>query len=154
MKNVEYDIKILKQLEKQANAPNDFKVYETRDGKFSSRIGPYFLKGKKPNVTFGIRIMQHHTNLNGVAHGGLLMAFLDTVGGHIAASISGEPSVTAMFNSSFLRPVPLGTWAEATAKVLKNGNKAVFVRATMTVEESVVCSVEGLWQKINKKVVI
>ena len=55
-----------------------------------------------------------------------------------------------MFNASFLSPVPLGTWAEATAEVLKNGKKAVFVHASMTVERKIVFSIEGLWQKINK----
>ena len=61
------------------------KVYESRDGMFSDRIGPYFIKGRYPDVIMGIRILDHHSNLNGVSHGGLLMAFVDTIGGYIAA---------------------------------------------------------------------
>ena len=30
---------------KVADAPEGFKVYESRDGMFSDRIGPYFIKG-------------------------------------------------------------------------------------------------------------
>ena len=45
-----------------ANAPKDFKLYESRDGMFTDRIGPYFIKGSYPDVTMGIRILDHHSN--------------------------------------------------------------------------------------------
>jgi len=69
----------------KANVPEGFKMYESRDGMFTDRIGPYFIKCRYPEVTLGMRIFQHHSNLNGVAHGGLLMAFVDTIGGYVAA---------------------------------------------------------------------
>ena len=135
----------------QANAPDDFKLYESRDGMFSDRIGPYFIKGKYPNVTMGIRILEHHSNYNGVSHGGLLMAFVDTIGGYIAAKAGEGPSVTANFNANFMRPAPVGAWIEGTGKALKTGRKAIFVRVELTFKKKLVFTAEGIWQKINSE---
>ena len=52
----------------KANIPKNFKIYESRDGMFTDRIGPYFIKGRYPEVILGMRIFEHHSNLNGVAH--------------------------------------------------------------------------------------
>lgn len=135
----------------QANAPDDFKLYESRDGMFSDRIGPYFIKGKYPNVTMGIRILEHHSNYNGVSHGGLLMAFVDTIGGYIAAKAGEGPSVTANFNANFMRPAPVGAWIEGTGKALKTGRKAIFIRVELTLKKKLVFTAEGIWQKINRE---
>ena len=135
----------------QANAPDDFKLYESRDGMFSDIIGPYFIKGRYPNVTMGIRILEHHSNYNGVSHGGLLMAFVDTIGGYIAAKAGEGPSVTANFNANFMRPAPVGAWIEGTGKALKTGRKAIFIRVELTLKKKLVFTAEGIWQKINRE---
>ena len=136
---------------KKANAPEGFKLYESRDGMFTDRIGPYFIKGRFPDAIIGIRIFEHHSNLNGVAHGGLLMAFVDSIGGYTAAKAGASASVTANFNANFIRPVPLGSWIEGKGKALKAGRKAVFIRVELTLDEKIVFSAEGIWQKINKQ---
>ena len=136
---------------KKANAPEGFKLYESRDGMFTDRIGPYFIKGRFPDAIIGVRIFEHHSNLNGVAHGGLLMAFVDTIGGYTAAKAGESASVTANFNANFIRPVPLGSWIEGKGKALKAGRKAVFIRVELALEEKIVFSAEGIWQKINKQ---
>ena len=136
---------------KKANTPSDFKLYESRDGMFTDRIGPYFIRGRYPDITLGIRIFEHHSNLNGVAHGGLLMAFVDTIGGYIAAKAGEGPSVTANLNTNFIRPIPLGSWLEGKGKALKAGRKAIFVRVELTLEKQLVFTAEGIWQKINRE---
>ena len=135
----------------KANAPKGFKLYESRDGMFTDRIGPYFIKGRFPEAVLGIRIFEHHSNLNAVAHGGLLMAFVDTIGGYTAAKAGESPSVTANFNANFIRPVPLGAWIEGKGKALKAGRKAIFIRVELTFEQKLVFTAEGIWQKINKE---
>ena len=134
-----------------ANAPKNFKLYESRDGMFTDRIGPYFIKGRYPDVTMGIRILDHHSNMNGVSHGGLLMAFCDTLGGYIAAKAGEGPSVTANFNANFMRPAPLGAWIEGAGKALKIGRKAIFIRVELTLEKKLIFTAEGIWQKINRE---
>ena len=134
-----------------ANAPEGFKLYDSRDGMFTDRIGPYFIKGSYPDVTMGIRILDHHSNYNGVSHGGLLMAFVDSIGGYIAAKAGEGPSVTANFNANFMRPAPVGSWVEGTGKALKVGRKAIFIRVELTLEKKLVFTAEGIWQKINRE---
>ncbi len=134
----------------KANAPDGFKVYESRDGMFSDRIGPYFIKGRYPDLIMGVRILEHHSNLNGVSHGGFMMAFVDTIGGYIAAKAGDGPSVTANLNSNFMRPAPVGAWVEGSGKALKVGRKAVFIRVELTLENKLIFTAEGIWQKINR----
>ncbi len=133
----------------RADAPEDFKIYETRDGLFSNRTGPYFIKGRFPDAVMGVRILEHHCNLNKVAHGGLLMSFVDTVIGRTAAAASQHLCATASLTSHFLRPVPVGSWVEGRAQVLKLGKRAVFLRGDLTIDDELVFSAEGLWQRIN-----
>ena len=135
----------------KANAPQNFKLYESRDGMFSDRIGPYFIKGRYPDIILGIRIFEHHSNVNGVAHGGMLMALADTIGGYIAAKAGEGASVTANLNSYFMRPVPLNSWVEGTGKALKTGKRAIFIRVELTLDDKLVFAADGMWQKINRE---
>jgi acyl-coenzyme A thioesterase PaaI-like protein len=135
----------------EGRPPPGFKVYETRDGMFSSRIGPYFIKGRYPDSVLGVRIMAHHCNLYGIAHGGLLMAFCDTVMGRAAAAASEAMCATATLTSHFVQPVALGAWLEGRVTVLKSGKRSVFLRADLTVDGAFVVSAEGLWQRVNLK---
>jgi len=133
----------------EGRPPPGFKDYETRDGMYSSRIGPYFIKGRYPDAVLGVRIGEQHCNLNRVAHGGLLMSFCDTVLGRAAAAATQATCVTASLTSHFIRPVPIASWVEGRAEVLKAGKRAVFLRADLTVDGEIVFSAEGLWQRIN-----
>ena len=129
--------------------PAGFKVYETRDGLFSSRTGPYFIKGRHPDTVLGVRILDHHCNVFGIAHGGLLMSFCDTVLGRAAAAATREMHATASLTTHFIRPVALGAWLEGRATVLKAGGRTVFLRADLTVDGEIAVSAEGLWQRIK-----
>ena len=53
-----------------ARPPDDFKLYETRDGRFSERLAPCFVKGRGRDPATGFRVLDRHTDRNGVAHGG------------------------------------------------------------------------------------
>ena len=63
----------------RAQAPEGFKIYETRDGLYSAHNGPFFIKGRFPDAVMGVRILDRHCNLNRAAHGGRLMSFVDMV---------------------------------------------------------------------------
>ena len=129
--------------------PTGFKVYETRDGLFSSRTGPYFIKGRHPDTVLGVRILDHHCNVFGIAHGGLLMSFCDTVLWRAAAAATREMHATASLTTHFIRPVALDAWLEGRATVLKAGGRTVFLRADLTVDGEIAVSAEGLWQRIK-----
>lgn len=131
------------------NIPNDFKLYNPLDGKFSFTIGPYYIKGTYPNIEFGVRILEKHTNVNNVAHGGFLMGLADTVGGHTAYNALKKKSVTASFNANFIRPVPSNSWIVSKGTILKAGKRTIFIEVSILIEEVLVFQANGLWQIIN-----
>ena len=57
------------------------------------------------------------SNLNNVAHGGFLMAYADSVGGFYAYNKVKKPIVTVNLNCNFIKPVSIGSWLEAKAKI-------------------------------------
>lgn len=132
-----------------ARAPDGFKLYETRDGLFSNRTGPYFIKGRFPDAVMGVRILDRHCNLNMVAHGGLLMSFMDTLIGRTAAAAAQHLCATASLTCHFLKPVPVGAWVEGRAQALKTGKRAVFLRGELICDGELAFTAEGLWQRIN-----
>lgn len=134
-----------------ARPPGGFKLYDARDGRFSAALGPYFVKGRGTELTMGLRILDWRANRNGVAHGGALMAFADTLCGNIAARASDYPSATVSLHSSFLRPVPLGAWVEGRARALRAGRRCIFMRAELTADGALAFTAEGVWQRIDPR---
>ncbi len=134
-----------------ARPPDGFKLYEARDGRFSERLGPYFVKGRGTGLAMGFRVLDHHTNRNGVAHGGALMAFADTLCGNVAARAADYASATVSLNGSFLRPVPAGAWVDGAAHVLRVGRRSVFLRAELAANGVLSFTAEGIWQRMDPR---
>tara|TARA_B100000902_G_scaffold382641_1_gene420550 strand:+ start:617 stop:1039 length:423 start_codon:yes stop_codon:yes gene_type:complete len=136
-------------MKKKLQIPRGFKPYKTIEGKFADHIGPYFLKKPFPNTIFGTFVENYQSNLNEVAHGGFLMAYADSVGGFFAYNTVKKGIVTINLNSQFIRPVPVGSWLEATGEVKKYGKRLVFVNIEMFIKSKLVFSSTGTWQIIN-----
>lgn len=134
-----------------ARPPDGFKLYQTRDGRFSERLGPYFVRGRGLGLVMGFRVLDRHANSNGVAHGGALMAFADTLCGNIAARAADYVSATMTLNSSFLRPVPVGAWVDGRAEAVKTGGRSVFLRAELAVDGVPAFTADGIWQRIEPR---
>jgi uncharacterized protein (TIGR00369 family) len=77
-----------------------------------------------------------HFNTNGVLHGGILMALLDTAMGHAVAELvapDGRFNAAAQFNINFFHPIRSGL-VRARAKVRKIGRRLAVVEAEATDE--------------------
>jgi uncharacterized protein (TIGR00369 family) len=77
-----------------------------------------------------------HYNTNGVLHGGVLMALLDTAMGHAVAALvapQGRFSAAAQFNIHFFLPIKSGL-VRARAEVKKLGKRLAVVEAEATDE--------------------
>jgi uncharacterized protein (TIGR00369 family) len=80
-----------------------------------------------------------HYNTNGVLHGGVLMALLDTAMGHAVGSLvipNGRYNASAQFNMHFLLPVKTGL-VRANAVVKKLGKRLAVVEAEAVDEAGV-----------------
>ena len=78
-------------------------------------------------VRLELPIDEVHTNLYGIAHGGVLMTMADTAMGAVCLACN-KKVVTISLTTDFLHAVPLTAKVVATAKVLHDG------RHTMTCE--------------------
>jgi uncharacterized protein (TIGR00369 family) len=77
-----------------------------------------------------------HYNTNGVLHGGVLMALLDTAMGHAVAALvapAGRFNAAAQFNINFFVPIKSGL-VRANAEVKKLGKRLAVVEAEATDE--------------------
>lgn len=77
-----------------------------------------------------------HYNTNGVLHGGILMALLDTAMGHAVAELvapAGRFNAAAQFNIHFFYPIKSGL-VRAQAHVKKLGKRLAVVEAEATDE--------------------
>ena len=78
-----------------------------------------------------------HYNVNGVLHGGVLMALLDTAMGHAVAAMvapQGRFNAAAQFNINFFLPIKSGL-VRARAEVKKLGKRLAVVEAEATDED-------------------
>lgn len=91
-------------------------------------------------VRLELPIDEIHTNLYGIAHGGVLMTMADTAMG-AACLACNKKVVTVSLTTNFLHAVPLTTKVITTAKVLHDG------RHTMTCE----CELKSEEDKIFAK---
>ena len=129
--------------------PKGYIPYKTIEGKFAAHIGPYYIKYKYPRTVFIVFIDNKLSNLNNVAHGGFLMSYADSVGGFHAYNKVNKPIVTVNLNCNFIKPVSVGSWLEAKAKIKTGGKSLIFVEIEMFIEKKLVFSSSGIWKIIN-----
>jgi uncharacterized protein (TIGR00369 family) len=87
-------------------------------------------------ATWEYTVNPAHFNTNGVLHGGVLMALLDTAMGHAVAMLvepTGRFNAAAQLNINFLSPVKSGL-VRARATVKKIGKRLAVVESEATDE--------------------
>jgi uncharacterized protein (TIGR00369 family) len=115
-------------------APPEGWFIDNNGGPFTELIGPILRKADTSGgVVKALRIEHRHTNANGVAHGGVLLALMDNLmGTAIVVAAPGTNYVTAATAASFLGAARLGDFVEAHAEITRQGRNLVFIRGTLT----------------------
>ncbi|MGB6106132.1 MAG: PaaI family thioesterase [Pusillimonas sp.] len=110
------------------DAPDGFSLIE-RGGPFFQSLGPVYIRTPDPlQRILGVRIDTRHTNMQGNAHGGMLMTMAD---GALNMNLMMHYSqigglVTVSMNTSFLSPARVGDWMEACVDVTRIGRSLCF----------------------------
>ena len=63
----------------------------TEPGPFLDRVGPLYERDDGRGLVFGLRVLEHHCNRRGFAHGGLLVTLADVALGKAAERRSDPP---------------------------------------------------------------
>ncbi len=95
------------------------------------------------STTWEYTVDPAHFNPNGVLHGGVLMALLDTAMGHAVSEIvmpQGRINAAAQLNINFLEPIRSGV-VRARGTVIKIGKRTAVAEGRATNEAGVVVGV-------------
>ncbi|MBM3642961.1 MAG: PaaI family thioesterase [Alphaproteobacteria bacterium] len=111
-----------------ANPPPGFEPL-FRSSPFLDHNGPFFFrKDDQGGFVVGLRILPHHANARGGAHGGLLMTLCDiALGYRTTRSQTPHPMLTtASVTADFAGSAKVGDWVEAHVEVHKVGGRLAF----------------------------
>ncbi|MBI5107113.1 MAG: PaaI family thioesterase [Rhodocyclales bacterium] len=119
-----------------------------RSGGFLSSVGPwYYRRDEKKQMALAIRIEDRHCNIRHIAHGGFLVAMLDTALG-IVISNSREPPqplVTVSLTTNFVSSAEPGDWVEARVTIDRMGKRLAYASCQLVCGERVIMTGTGVF---------
>lgn len=121
-----------------------------RGSPFVGLLGPIFHKTLEGRHVIGIRIEHKHTNVKGIAHGGMLVTLADTALG-IALSLETNgtrPMVTANLSTDFLDAAHPGDWVEAHVDIQRIGARLAFASCHLMVDGKRILRASGVFAGI------
>lgn len=128
--------------------PDGFVIVDVGSG-FSSRNATFYAKWTKERLQLGFRVTEHHCNLRGVLHGGMLATFVDTVLPYAAMyqSLGGRRFLpTISLQIDYLAPADIGAWVQGEAEVLRTTRNMVFMQGMVTADATPIARASGIFK--------
>jgi len=118
---------------------------------FISTIGPLWSRQIDETWEYGLHVEAHHENPLGIAHGGMLMTFMDQAISMIAWSAAGrKPCATVQLDTHFLSPAKAGDFIVARAEVSRKSMSLIFMRGVLHVAEREIMTAQGMMKIIHR----
>ena len=107
-------------------------------GDFMAVNGPLYLRREGDQVQVGFRVEPRHCNPMRICHGGMLASYCDmllpvTVH-HQSTDVGRRFLATVSLQLDYLAPVPLGSWVQGLAQVLRVTRSMVFTQGLVTAD--------------------
>ena len=114
---------------------------------FLDRSGPFYSKGKGQSLCIGLRVLDHHLNARGLAHGGVLLTMADIALGYAMATAADPPisAVTSHLSADFAGSAKLGDWVESRADIQKIGRTLAFANIYLLVGDTRIVRASGVF---------
>lgn len=112
-------------------------IQERQSSPFVELIGGQVEEFSEGLVRLSLELREHHTNPNGVMHGGVVTTLMDEALGGVIASVRGleemfaAPHATIEMNASFLAGARPGDRVIVEGRVLRVGKRVAFGEAEM-----------------------
>jgi uncharacterized protein (TIGR00369 family) len=129
---------------------------------FADSLQPSYGKVDESEACFGLVVEQHHCNMMGICHGGVLMTLADMAGAagiNLArGELAGSPTIN--LNIDLISPARLGTWVQASIDQVSIKRRFGFCRGSISNESGVVAQFsgtfyfpghDGMWKEGNRK---
>lgn len=133
-----------------AQVPPGFEPLQ-RGGPYAAALGPLYLHRNGDEIVIALRVEQRHTNMRGIAHGGMLASLADcALGIGLAIACDGRHSfVTVNLSNDFLDAARPGDWLEGHVEVQRIGRRMAFANGWLQVGEKRILRSSGVFATMD-----
>jgi uncharacterized protein (TIGR00369 family) len=128
------------------NVPSGFERLH-RGGPFMAGLGPLYCRQRDGAIVIALRIDARHTNMRGIAHGGMLATLADGALG-IGLTLACEDKmsfVTVNLSTDFVAAARPGDWVEAHVDIQRIGKRMAFANCYLQVGEERILRASGVF---------
>jgi uncharacterized protein (TIGR00369 family) len=99
-----------------------------RGGPYMASLGHLYCRREAGKIVIAMRMTEHHTNMRGIVHGGLLASLADSsLGLGLALTCDNRHSfVTVNLSTDFIDAARPGDWVEAHVNIGRIGSRVAF----------------------------
>lgn len=128
------------------NVPEGFERLK-RGGPYMAILGDLYCRREGGKIVIAMRITERHTNMRGIAHGGMLASLADSaLGLGLTMSCDGRNSfVTVNLSTDFLDAARPGDWAEGHVQIGRIGSRVAFAQCDLMVGDKRVLRASGVF---------
>lgn len=131
-------------------AEHGWKTLKSRG--FFAEVGPLWSKRVDEQWEYGLLVEPRHENGVGVVHGGMLVTLLDQAISMIAwAANAQQPCTTIHLDTHFVTPSVAGDFIVARGEVVRKTSSLIFLRGTLSVDDSQIMYGQGIMKILHKK---
>ncbi|HEX9173649.1 MAG TPA: PaaI family thioesterase [Telluria sp.] len=118
-----------------------------RGGPYIAALGPLYYRRDGNDTVIAIRVEERHTNMRGIAHGGMLASLADSaLGIGISMACDGKTSfVTVNLTTDFVEAARPGDWVEAHLDIQRIGQRMAFANCYLQVGEKRILRASGVF---------
>jgi uncharacterized protein (TIGR00369 family) len=129
-----------------AQVPPGFERLQ-RGGPYVAALGPLYFRRDGGSVVIAMRIEERHTNMRGIAHGGMLSSLADcALSMGIALSCDDKHSfVTVNLSTDFVEAARPGDWVEGHIDIQRVGQRFAFANCYLAVGEKRILRASGVF---------
>ncbi|MBD8631574.1 MAG: PaaI family thioesterase [Massilia sp.] len=122
-----------------------------RGGPYMANLGELYCRRGDGGIVFAMRIEDKHTNMRGIAHGGMLASLADSaLGLGLTLYCEGRQSfVTVNLSTDFIDAARPGDWVEAHVEVQKMGKRMAFANCFLQVGARRILRASGVFAVMN-----
>jgi len=116
-----------------------------------ANLGDLYCRRNDGEIVIAMRIDERHTNMRGIAHGGMLSSLADSaLGIGLTLYCEGRHSfVTVNLSTDFVDAARPGDWVEAHVDVQKLGGRVAFANCFLQVGERRILRASGVFAVMN-----
>jgi uncharacterized protein (TIGR00369 family) len=137
--------------EEKFTIPAGFQLMQWSRG-FGRTIGPFYERTEKDGGFMrAFLVAEHHTNGMQNCHGGMLMAFADTVWGHSISTRKSHYWVTVRMLTDFVSAARLGEWVEGTSELVASDSDMYTVKGRIWTGDRTIMTGTGVFKSIGAR---